>query len=374
MHRENSLMAYLYMMFSGVALTSQFGVFVFWLAIPFVILCHFFTCNRIIYAKFLFLTMFGLCAIVIAGLSGYFGDEYNSRVVSNVYLSVTSLLMAFVFYNTNACNKEVFLRAIKLVLVINLVAFYLQFISFYIFHYIIDYNLLSGGLGGRYFWGQLFRASGLFDEPAVYSLHMVALLVMLYMQERKFSFLISVTLASLFLSFSFMAIFQAILLSSLFIRNKKNLVIPVVFCSIVVFLFKDNIYERYIQFVNGSDGSNNTKLDTLSNLFDGVKWLYGYGLVGYNQSFPLYYQGLYDLTYWGANLTLYGIVVGGGVNVISLIVLSKFTFKDFLLINIVLLKLSVPTYGVYWCFVFFIIWYKWNVGVIHGKNISSDGH
>ncbi|EAN0852561.1 hypothetical protein G6162_003963 [Salmonella enterica] len=370
-------MSYLYLLFSGISLTSKLGVIVFWLSIPVI----FFYCfgvsllyNRKVHKKYFIMVIWSVFFILMAGLSGYFLDDFNSRVISNVYLSLVGLFMALVFYNRgNSSNDKSFITAIKITISINLCAFYIQFVSFYLFHYIIDYNLLSGGLGGRFYWGDLFRAAGFFDEPAVYSLHMVALTVMLYMQERKFSILIIVTLLSLLLSFSFIAIFQAMILSLLFIKNKRGLLVPLVVCLVVALLFKDNIYERYLQFVSGGDGSNNTKLDTIYNLFQGVKWLYGYGLVGYSQSFPLYYQGLYDLTFWGANISLYGIVLGLIINVTVLFFLLKFTMRDFLLINIVLLKLSTPTYGIYFCFLFFLLWYKQNMVIRDAKNISFNG-
>lgn len=367
-------MNYLYLLFSGVALTSKLGVIISWLTIPLITLFLFLSKKPVVHRNNFLIASFGVFIISMAGLSGYFLDIYNSRVINNVCLSLIGMFMAVMFYKDNLINHNAFSSAIKFVIVINLLAFYIQFISYYFFHYVIDYNLLSGGLGGRFYWGELFRAAGFFDEPAVYSLHMVALLVMLYMQERKFSGLISVTLASLFLSFSFIAIIQAILLSCLFIKNKRNLIVPCVICFIVIFLFKDNIHERYIQFVSGDDGSNNTKLDTIKNLFLGFRWLFGYGLVGYNQSFPLYYQGLYDLTFWGANFTLYGIVVGLIVNFVTFMFILKFSIKDFLLINVVLLKLSTPTYAIYWCFIFFLIWYKQNTVVSNAESISCNGN
>lgn len=215
-------MNYLYLLFSGVALTSKLGVIISWLTIPLITLCLFLLKKPVVHRKNFLIASFGVFIISMAGLSGYFLDIYNSRVINNVCLSLIGMFMAVMFYKDNSINHNAFSTAIKFVIVINLLAFYIQFVSYYFFHYVIDYNLLSGGLGGRFYWGELFRAAGFFDEPAVYSLHMVALLVMLYMQERKFSGLISVTLASLFLSFSFIAIIQAILLSCSFYQNKKK--------------------------------------------------------------------------------------------------------------------------------------------------------
>ncbi|MDE9486657.1 hypothetical protein [Xenorhabdus bovienii] len=353
-------MSYLYLLFSGFSLTNITGVILSWIILPILIILKISSKKIKIKSTYFTLSTLLFLLIIFSTIIPYFFGEYTTRLYSNFYLSTVGLFISLLFFSCNDINKKNITSAINLVLLINISAFYIQFVSYYVFEYTLDYNYITGGLGGRFYWGEVFRASGLFDEPAVYSLHIVCLIVSTFLLQKKTNILIYTSIASLFLSFSFIAIFQGILLLILLTKNKKYLIISLLLSVAILIIFQDNILLRYNEFLLGNDGSNNTKIQTIVGLINSNKWLIGYGLVGYHSSFPLYYQGLYDLTFWGANISLLGLPLGLAVNIFSFLYILKFSKKEFLLINIVLLKLSVPTYSIYWFFIFFLIWYKRN--------------
>ena len=98
-------MNYLYLLFSGVALTSKLGVIISWLTIPLITLCLFLLKKPVVHRKNFLIASFGVFIISMAGLSGYFLDIYNSRVINNVCLSLIGMFMAVMFYKDNSIKE-----------------------------------------------------------------------------------------------------------------------------------------------------------------------------------------------------------------------------------------------------------------------------
>lgn len=356
------MLDYLYFFFTGFSITNRFGVIIFWILLPISILTLIIISRKKINIPigYIYFFLISLFFIFLYYIHPYITGEYTSRLNSNFYLSFTGLFISFIYFATND-NIDKSYKYINAILVIHIISFYSQFILYYLFNYTLDYHSILGGSGSRFYWGSLFRATGFFDEPAVYSLHIVTLLVINYLLQKKFSLLSYIAIFSLFLSFSFIAIAQGILLLALTMKNKKAWFLSFLLIITFLLLFKENIISRYDSFIQGGDGSNNTKIETILELFTTNKIYYGFGLVGSHASFPLYYQGLYDLTYWGANLTIFGLFVGTAINIVVITFLIRtLSIREFLLVNVALIKLSVPMYSVYWLFAFFLIWYKRN--------------
>jgi hypothetical protein len=88
--------------------------------------------------------------------------------------------------------------------------------------------------------------------------------------------------------------------------------------------------DRYTAFIDGSDGSNNTKVDTINFFLVHTEYLFGgAGLIGYDPAtMPLFLQGLYDLTFLGQVLVY---------SALSLVLLLVFLWLYILYIIIVFL-------------------------------------
>ena len=86
----------------------------------------------------------------------------------------------------------------------------------------------------------------------------------------------------------------------------------------------DRINERVSLFLSGADGSNNVKIDTITNFMANPDiYTYGYGFVGKSISAPSFYESLYDMTIFGNLFTIFGIPFG----IISLIAFIAFIIR-----------------------------------------------
>ncbi|ENB8310605.1 O49 family O-antigen polymerase, partial [Escherichia coli] len=175
----------------------------------------------------------------------------------------------------------------------------------------------TGGIGTRNDYGSLYRASGIFNEPAEYSSAITVLVVSSFLINRKLSLLNIIALISTMLSFSFVGIIQSFFV--IYIVLFRNLCRKPVYIFLIIGIvilvwisFFDLFIDRYEAFINGSDGSNNTKLDTLNFFLTHTEYLLGgAGLIGYDpETMPLFMQGLYDLTFFGSCISIFGIVIG----------------------------------------------------------------
>lgn len=118
------------------------------------------------------------------------------------------------------------IKHLKVVLAIHLFFYYLQLFVFLFFDYIIDYLYIithepQRTIGGIYTKETIIRTSGLFNEPASYSIFAVSMLLCLLFYNKKLSILKLLAIFSVILSFSASGImFLGVLL--VFIYLKKS--------------------------------------------------------------------------------------------------------------------------------------------------------
>lgn len=306
--------------------------------------------------------------------------QFTSRINLNLCLSIWgAVYISFIFYSSGFTING--LRgAIDLVLLVSLLLFSLQFLLFYIFNYSFDYSELTGGSGARNYYGNIFRASGAFNEPAEYAASMMILLVVRYLICPIYKGFHYVAIISIFLSFSFVGIIQAFLLiMSIKVievrRSLWNIALIFIVLIVISLVFHDYFLSRYLLFIEGGDGSNNTKVDVVKFFLNNINYLYGgAGLVGYDEtSMPVFMQGLYDLTFFGANITIFGLFIGLIIDAFTILfLLVNFTKKEIFLILLCLIKVNVMIYASYWFLMFSLIVLAKNKRSVTYKNSALE--
>ena len=74
----------------------------------------------------------------------------------------------------------------------------------------------------------------------------------------------------------------------------------------------------------GKDGSNSTKIDTFKNMLNSPYLLMlGYGFTSNSKTSPPFYEGLYDVTFFGANISTFGVPLGVLIDIFTLWLLFK---------------------------------------------------
>lgn len=344
-------------------LGSSIGVLIAWGVFPIIAILLTLSYSRSILKEGLFVFIFFVVLLLFNYLVTIQYIDYTVRVNKNICLALIGCLYFVICFYSKSFSLSKLNSAIDIALKINITLFILQFCLYYAGGYYLDYSYLSGGDGARNFSGDLFRASGIFSEPAEYCSAMICLVSIKYLIEKKLSRFSCVILITVMLSFSVVGLIQTV---SLFLiinftrvcrRPLYLFILFMVFCA-AVYIFKDYLIERYDLFILGNDGSNNTKIETISFFINNPSYLYGgAGLMGYDlYSMPLFFQGLYDLTYWGANVTIFGLFIGFIINFLFLFfLLRNFGLKEICVIFVCLIKINVMIYASYWFFIFSLL-------------------
>ena len=337
---------------ASLSLTSPYGALLSWVILPCVVFILSVNIKLNLWKNIIFIL--GCFLLLVTSYFSYEVSIYRERYLLNISLVIFGLM--FSLYSINKSNIDGLVFLIDKIILVNVILFLIQFFSHYVFNENIDYNMLTGGAGSRNEWGTLYRASGVYDEPAVFCMHMTGLIVLRWIISKENIIFCNLALICMCLSFSFVGILQAF---SLFVLmgnsfKSKKIILMIVFLFVFFIYFYDNFEERFLQFLNGDDGSNNTKIDVIKEFLSDENLIkYGYGFVGYRSDYPLHYQGIYDLTFFGANFTIYGIFFGSIINMafFFLIAKSKFSIKEVLMIFVALIKISTPTFMIYWFFI-----------------------
>jgi len=124
-------------------------------------------------------------------------------------------------------------------------------------------------------------------------------------------------------------------------------IFSLILLCIALFFIHDSLISRYEYFMSGDDGSNNVKLEVLEYLFSNFNYYTtGLGFSGKDDISPVFFEALYDLTYFLTPIVYFGIYIGGFIIIFSLGLLIKanFIFSEKILIALSLIKLSGPTF------------------------------
>lgn len=234
----------------------------------------------------------------------------------------------------------------------------LQSILHYFFNYTIDYSILLGGTDSRMAYNDLFRPSGLTSEPSIVSGILISLLSIYYLFTKKINIIYILALIACFLSLSTIGIILASIFFLIAFSSKRTIFLFFITTPLIGFILIQELIIRYKNFVNGSDGSNNVKIDVINNLLNMNENFYlGFGFIGKSSTAPPFYEALYDLTFLGNFLVIFGIPLGAIILFFFLIFIFKlnFSLKEKLLILLSLLKTSSPTFSFFNVFILLLI-------------------
>jgi hypothetical protein len=209
-------------------------------------------------------------------------------------------------------DKNFITNLLKNVILLHIVFFSIQFLSYYIAGNLIDYLLPITGEESRFFFGGaisgLVRCTGLFNEPATYSYYLGALVFLSIFVQKKIDIYSAIGLITLALTLSISGILLSTLILAYytFYISKKFkylllfIIIAFFILSILIIFFEDTIY-MYVfdRFSNISD-DNSTNI----RFFDSFEFLktkntliqlFGLGIGNYTNETSLTTSGIVSL-------------------------------------------------------------------------------
>ncbi|MCL0002329.1 hypothetical protein MKT61_004150 [Providencia rettgeri] len=259
------------------------------------------------------------------------------------------IFCTFLLYKKiNSFNEATFIKSLKLTILILSFSIITQFVLYYFFNYKLDYSVLLGGLESRTSYSSsIYRASGLTAEPSIISGIIVALMTLYFFFIKKFDTIFFVGSISCCFTLSTLGIFLVtIFLFIAFFKRQNILLLLLLTIPFVLFVLPEFL-ERYLIFKSGNDSSNNIKLIIVENLINNEHLLYlGYGFTGKSISAPTFYEALYDLTFFGSLIVLFGLPLGLllSFTMVAIILNLSFNIKEKILIFLCLIKISSPTF------------------------------
>ncbi len=249
-------------------------------------------------------------------------------------------------------------KCIEKIILLFSISVIFQSIIYYFFNFIIDYSLLLGGTESRMSYNGLFRPSGLTSEPSITSGIIISLLSLYYIFYKKINMIYIIALIACFLSLSTIGIILASIFFIIAFSSKKNILFFLILIPLVIFILAQELTYRYNNFVNGLDSSNNIKLEVAQKFFDSNEIFWGgFGFIGKSVSAPNFYEALYDSTFLGNSIIIFGAPLG----VIILISFTLFIFnlnlslKEKCLVFLSLLKTSSPTFSFFNVFILLLV-------------------
>ncbi|MGL5396627.1 hypothetical protein [Aeromonas sp. R2-3] len=323
---------------------------------------------------FLFFILFVLTLFTLFQQSYLKYQELLAMQYVRVVFWVVYGWIVFLYLRTQSLSS--ISTALKYVILTMSISVLIQVVAYYfIGENVIDYSLLLGGVPSRILF-EVFRPSGLTTEPAIYSGIMMGLLSIYYCILKRIDSVILAGGGSIFLTQSIAGIIMVSLYFLVIIFSKPTIMkfsfVFVALCFVLMAVYP--LFEaRYERLITGDDSSNSTKIETFKNMLSIDQIMYsGYGLVGKSESAPSYYEGLYDVTLWGAMIVIFGIPVGILFDVAIFLFFMKmpvdFTIKILLLIS--LIKLTSPMFLFFNVFVALVFIIRGNA-VFKFKNSDS---
>ncbi|EHV5552249.1 hypothetical protein K0W38_003487 [Vibrio vulnificus] len=306
--------------------------------------------------NFLFFVIF-LVILVTTKLNSIYG-EYTGILWLNAMRSSFWAFIAFNLYAYIKYQPKAYLESsLRIIILISVFFVYVQFVSFYVFHFNFDLSTFLGGDPARSGSGHIFRPVGLTTEPAIHSGFMLGMLTLYYICRSKVDSVVMLGLSSLFLSMSVFGIISALIFIIVTCFNFRSYVSIIIglFLLIISFYFVfDILQSRLDLFLSGGDGSNNVKVTILKDIvYNDVVSMIGFGFVGKTSDAPLYYEALYDMTLPINLIVLFGLPIGLIALSITLVLFFKLQFdrRSKALIALTFLKVSSLTSIFFPCFV-----------------------
>lgn len=168
-----------------------------------------------------------LClGVVCAAMGGVLGDTANTRAG----IGICAGAMVFVLFTFWPISAAGLLRVVTTALVVNLLAFWLQFAWYRATGTVLNFYAFLGAQPRVL--GSIFRAAGLYLEPASFALMSFSLLALRVYVSDRFGLIFWVTIGSMCASLSLWGILSAAILAALYVIRRSNGVVLVV-CAAV---------------------------------------------------------------------------------------------------------------------------------------------
>jgi hypothetical protein len=302
---------------------------------------------KLLFVFFVYVVIFGLL------MSVAFQSIYYSRVFG--FFLFASVMINVIFYFK--VYEDYLYLAIKNVLILHLVAFYIQVFFHYFGLGYIDYLYVFTGetqraFGGSYnadIFGQagFVRPTGLFNEPGTYST--VIFLIFLFgsscgvfVGKKYGNGLIYFTLISIFMSFSVFGMLYIFIYCLYLLRYNLKFIFPIIIFASFLFSFAYDIY-LYPRFFSGMYDENGLgfRFNAISDFISyasGNLWVAIFGF-GFLTDFSVFFE---DYVWADLGLVFYGLVVFGVFGQFMLIgsIFGRYIFKNHVLPLCIVFMLS----------------------------------
>lgn len=291
--------------------------------------------------------------LVIASLvMGMMFHPVTAHSIKNVLVILLSALAAFSLVPVMARYPALVVRGLRVVIVLHVAVFLAQLVLWYGAGVDLDIGGLMGGAGHRAFYtNDIYRATGVFDEPALYALFMLGLCVCLYLYEGRLSrwTLAGLLTLPLTLSFAAFALFGLVLaLMRLRLWVLLGVVLAVSYPVLANLPVSSDmvaaVVDRLGDLTDNQDGSTQAKALVVADLLDDrATLLFGFGLEGFRpESLDTYFEAMYDLTLPGSSITAFGLVFGIPIFLVYCAFFAgRLGWRALAMVGVLLIKLSV---------------------------------
>lgn len=312
---------------------------------------------------FIITVFFVLCAFgTLIATYKYWNSDF-SQFKNFIFLILGVLSFLAVRTIINKLDTYKISKIVNLIIIFHTLIFSIQLVCYYSLGYDLNIGLALGGNGHRAFTEEgVYRPTGVFDEPAIYSVFCAGLILMRLFYNKKLDWIILTGLLSIILSLSFVGFILAS--SILFIYSSTNfkLLIIALFLLTLALVFSpffegNYISNRFDLILRGTDPSTNSKLLVIQDFFSTQQLFnFGYGYIGLRDWTPTYYDAIYDLTFYISLVIEFGFYLG--TILLTTFFIAVFTSKrplnDVLALLILLIKLTATHYPFLWIvFAFF---------------------
>jgi hypothetical protein len=315
----------------GIALLSFFGLFLF-----IILNVTNFSLNNIKNKKIKYFLVYSLINIFISQIIGL-------MVISNYsYNAIIAFLanQSFMLIKYKDLVYRNIIIFFKCIIIIHIIAFYIQFSSYYFFDSILDYIYPITGEEQRYFDGsnlmfgkQIFRSTGLYIEPSTYGAHIICMLMI--SRELLSRRLELIALTSILLTFSTASAIYVVLYILLYFKNLFNSKVSFIIIIPLLIICLNYAINRVVDINPEVYDVVGIRLEILYKIFQELN-LFGVGIGAITSDIK---GGLnvYD-TGVAASLTYYIGLVGAGLLFYAILMSCKRTRINLLIL--MFLKIS----------------------------------
>ncbi|WP_368899112.1 hypothetical protein [Morganella morganii] len=293
-------------------------------------------------------------------------DINNIKINSLIIITWGSLLFILTSGINEVLKSGTLDSIVKYTILIHISISLSQLILWYLFGIDLDISSIFNGQGHRPHYYGIYRITGVFDEPAIYSIFIVSLCFIRYYLSGKNDIVNYIALLTVFISISFIGIIIAALylIISTTIKKSISFTLVIIFCFLILNLIYpeiiDSISNRISALSNGSDGSTNFKYLYLTFWMDDIhRILFGNGFVGYFEGKPQFFESTFDLSFIITAITTFGVILAPPLLItFYFLIFKNQSVRIKLLILVISLKLATIVLPFFWLFIGIIFSYE----------------